>query len=144
MSLRTPLQQHIDSNIILSNPKTKQGLICHRYLNKCGNIYSAKISFIALGEVMHRILFKLKTEDQDELFRLVREVIKERNIQICTMPNDIKILEEAIDLGRDPNDTLILACAVSDGAHDLVTTDKKLRDLKKFKNTRIVHPKDLP
>ncbi len=81
--------------------------------------------------LQQRIRRKYKYEDE-EVKDFLNELMKAFNL--VSLPTDMP------RVCRDPNDDMILACAVAAGADYIVTRDKDLLVMKKYQNVEILTP----
>jgi len=76
--------------------------------------------------------FKLTPTDISEISTIVSEAASEILHKLSPIPN----------ICRDPNDDMIIACAVSATADYIVTGDENLLVLKRYKNIVIINPRN--
>ena len=139
---------HIDTSIIVESEKTPDGKICAKYLQKLNYNYNGKLSLPSLGELMIYLLL-IKDSNKGHVFldllsdlRTVRKIGIYTPINLHEISTKIKEMDTRIDL----TDLDIIACAIEDGANNMVTLDKKLIGNKAIENEfrlRIVHPREL-
>lgn len=72
---------------------------------------------------------------------ILSDVIKKKLIFISSLANIVKPTEQILAVPNDPDDNKILECAVASKADLIVTMDKDLLKLKRFRNIGIIHPK---
>ena len=85
-------------------------------------------------------------EIEDEIFRVLPEKFKWRTAEVhsairlvCPFPLRIEITG-ALHVCRDPNDDMVLECAVLADAKAIVAGDKDLLSLGSYKKIRILTP----
>ncbi len=123
----------LDTNVLLS-AFLIEGM-CSRILRRARRKH---ISFIlcesVLDETKRHLKNKFALADNDITFF----------VSILTEAADeVHILSHLLSgVCRDPDDDLILACAVETGCDFIVTGDKDLLVLKKFQDTIIISPRD--
>jgi len=88
------------------------------------------------------ILNEVKTRLTNKL-RLDEEYVKNYVNHIRQVVKIVKPKENLRIVKQDPDDNKILECAVEADANLIVSIDKHLLKLKKFRKTGIVHPKTL-
>jgi len=76
--------------------------------------------------------FKLISTDISEISSIVSEAASEILHKLNHIPN----------IGRDPNDDMIIACAIDAAADYIVTGDEDLLILKKYKKSTIINPRN--
>ena len=76
--------------------------------------------------------FKLASSDISEITAIVTEAA----FKILHNPGPIP------SICRDPNDDMIIACAINAGADYIVTGDEDLLSLKSYKDIAIINPRD--
>jgi uncharacterized protein len=76
--------------------------------------------------------FKLTIADISEISAIVSEAASEMLHELNPIPN----------ICRDPNDDMILACAIDTTADYIVTGDEDLLILKKYKDIIIINPRN--
>lgn len=76
--------------------------------------------------------FKINSADVSEISTIVSEAASEIIHDLSPVPN----------ICRDPNDNMIIACAVDAQAGYIVTGDEDLLILKKYKNIVIINPRN--
>ncbi|MDP3724683.1 MAG: putative toxin-antitoxin system toxin component, PIN family [bacterium] len=87
-----------------------------------------------LDELQEKLSRKFSWEEEDiDIF-----VRRMREISIMVLPKG-----EMDVITRDPDDNKILACAVAGEANLIVTADKDLLKLKRFRRIGITHPNNL-
>ena len=107
---------------------------CHELLESCFVNHTIVVSEFILAEVKEKLVEKFKysletAEEVDELFRSRMEVI----LLPGPLPSSVS---------RDPDDDNILAAALSGDCECIITGDKDLLVLERFRNIRIVSPRD--
>ena len=76
--------------------------------------------------------FKLTTTDISEISAIVSEAASEILHKLSPIPN----------ICRDPNDDMIIACAIDGTADYIVTGDEDLLILKNYKDIVIINPRN--
>jgi putative PIN family toxin of toxin-antitoxin system len=76
--------------------------------------------------------FKLTSTDISEISAIVSEAASEILHKLNPIPN----------ICRDPNDDMIIACAIDATADYIVTGDEDLLILKKYKDITIINPRN--
>jgi len=76
--------------------------------------------------------FKLASTDISEILGIVSEAASEILHKLSPIPN----------ICRDPNDDMIIACAIDAAADYIVTGDEDLLILKKYKDIVIINPRN--
>ena len=76
--------------------------------------------------------FKLTSIDISEISTIVSEAASEILHKLSPVPN----------ICRDPNDDMIIACAIDAAADYIVTGDEDLLILKKYKDIVIINPRN--
>ena len=76
--------------------------------------------------------FKLTSTDISEISAIVSEAASEILHKLNPVPN----------ICRDPNDDMIIACAIDATADYIVTGDEDLLILKKYKDVTIINPRN--
>lgn len=76
--------------------------------------------------------FKISSSDIAEITNIITEAASEILHKVSSSPR----------ICRDPNDDMIIACAVDAEADYIVTGDEDLLMLKKFKNIIILNPRN--
>ncbi len=141
---RLPLH-HIDTSIILEDPKSVDGKYCTKYLQIIGYKYRGIFSLPMVGELFIKILSLENEDDKSVAIEFVKTIIKNREIVFYVPKNIEGILSKVVDKRVDYTDKVIFACAVENGAMTLVTLDQELvhnKELEEF-GIRIMHPKEL-
>lgn len=139
---------HIDTSVFLESEKTIDGRFCRKYMQKVGYNYYGKFSLPTLGEMMISILLVKDYSKRYTLLDLITALKTARKIDIYTPIEigDIHRKIREIDTRLNPTDIDIVACAIEDGAKNLVTLDKDLignRTIESEFRLRISHPRDL-
>ncbi len=139
---------HVDTSIVIESEKTVYGRFCAKYLQKLGYNYHSKFSLPTLGELLMYLLLVKDSDKQHVFLDFLVSLKTTRKIGIYT-PVEIRDIARKIketDTRLDSTDVDMVACAVEDGANNLVTLDKSLIGNKAIENEfklRVVHPKDL-
>jgi putative PIN family toxin of toxin-antitoxin system len=76
--------------------------------------------------------FKLTSTDISEISAIVTEAASEILHNLCPIPN----------ICRDPNDDMIIACAIDAAADYIVTGDEDLLILKRHKDIVMINPRN--
>jgi putative PIN family toxin of toxin-antitoxin system len=121
----------LDSNIIVA-AYAGRGL-CNSVFELCLDRYSVIISDFILKEVYRTLHSKLKMPVRN--VQIIIDYLKE----FCIV-SDYEKLKETIC--RDKNDNDVIALAVSNNVEYLITGDNDLLVLKKYKNVKIIPPRD--
>jgi len=121
----------LDSNVLVAAFATHG--ICHDLFEHCLRNTTIICSDFISDEVQRILIHKIKIPAQKTL-----EIIHYLEKQTQWIIPEGQIVEQL----RDPNDQTILATALSGGADYLITGDKDLLVLKKFKKTVIISPRD--
>ena len=121
----------LDSNIIVA-AYAGRGL-CNSLFELCLDRYSIIISDHILTEVYNTLHNKLKMPHKN--VQIIIDYLKE----FCIISTYKKITE---NICRDKNDNDIIALAISNDVDYLISGDKDLLVLKKYKNIKIIPPRD--
>ena len=119
---------HIDTSIIIESEKTLDGRFCTKYLQKLDYNYGGKLSLPALGEIMISLLMMKDRNKQYAILDFISNLRKIRKVGIYT-PKDLSDISrkvKGLDTRIRLTDADIVACAIEDGANNLVTLDKNL------------------
>jgi putative PIN family toxin of toxin-antitoxin system len=122
-----------DTNVLLAAIITEG--ICSKLLHRARIGEFSLISCPFIMKELRRILSKKFRLSQEEL-ALVMEPISEAISQV--IEHNLKIT----DVCRDADDDNIIACAVAARADYLVTGDFDLLEIKSYKDTKIITPRD--
>jgi putative PIN family toxin of toxin-antitoxin system len=122
-----------DTNVLLAAIITEG--ICSKLLHRARIGECSLISCPFIMKELRRILSKKFRLSQEEL-ALVMEPISEAISQV--IEHNLKIT----DVCRDADDDNIIACAVAARADYLVTGDFDLLEIKSYKDTKIITPRD--
>jgi putative PIN family toxin of toxin-antitoxin system len=99
-------------------------------------LFTSRALLIELERVLaYRKLKKIMSDAQLSSADILRWVISHATIVIPKPLNSIIIHE-------DPSDDIVLACAVTAGAHIIITGDRHLLDLGSYKGVRIMKVSD--
>lgn len=121
----------LDSNIIVA-AYAGRGL-CNSLFELCLDRYSVVISNFILEEVYRTLYSKLKMPKKN--VQIIIDYLKE----FCILSEYEKLISKVC---RDKNDDDIIALALSNNADYLITGDKDLLVLKKYKNIKILSPRE--
>lgn len=121
----------LDSNVIVA-AYAGRGL-CNSLFELCLDGHSIIISDFILDEVCRTLNTTLKMPVKN--VRIIIDYLKE----ICILSGYEKLKESVC---RDKNDNEIIALAIKNSAEYLISGDNDLLLLKKYKNVRIVSPRD--
>lgn len=121
----------LDSNVIVA-AYAGRGL-CNSLFELWLDRHSIIISDFILDEVRRTLNTKLKMPLKN--VRIIIDYLKE----ICILSGYEKLTESVC---RDKNDNEIIALAIKNSAEYLISGDNDLLILKKYKNVRIVSPRD--
>ncbi len=121
----------LDANVVVA-AFASRGL-CESILELCLDSHEIILSEHLLGEISRNLIKKIKLPKEvvDEIIELLRE-----NATILS-PDPLPP-----DTCRDPDDVNVLGLATSAGADCIVTGDKDLLVLKKFRAVPIHTPRD--
>ena len=121
----------LDANVVVA-AFASRGL-CESILELCLDSHKIILSEHLLGEISRNLIKKIKLPKEvvDEIIELLRE-----NATILS-PDPLPP-----DTCRDPDDVNVLGLATSAGADCIVTGDKDLLVLKKFRAVPIHTPRD--
>ena len=86
-----------------------------------------------LGEYVE-VLARLGLADEPELKELLQLFQRRSNIVFVTSAPTLSMIE------KDPDDDKFVGCAAASGAKIVISGDKHLQDLKKFKDIQILSP----
>ncbi|MEA3241017.1 MAG: putative toxin-antitoxin system toxin component, PIN family [Pseudomonadota bacterium] len=121
----------IDSNVYIAAFATHG--VCHLLLENCIVNHEIFISEFIIREVKEKLTGKIKLPVDT-----VSEIIDYLRCQaILAAP-----LEKVSGISRDPDDDNIIALAITVKADYVVSGDKDLLDLKKYRSIPIVSPKN--
>ena len=120
----------LDTNVIIASFATRG--LCHSVFELCLDRFEIGISSFLIGEVESNLSKKL---------RLPHEIITEITEFLSENAWMIDIDDIPKDVCKDPDDAKILALAQKSDAAFLITGDKELLALKKFKSTKILSPR---
>jgi len=120
----------LDTNVIIASFASRG--LCHSIFEICLDRTEIIISSFLMKELKTNLSKKLHLPQQ-----LITDIIEflSKNaisIEIDTYPKDIC---------RDTDDAKVLALACKSNAAYLITGDKELLDLKKYKDTKIISPR---
>jgi len=121
----------IDTNVFIS--ALTGGITTRKILTL---LKAGKFKLIISEELLKEIIVVLSRPkfkfDKNNLDRILRYIIRKAHI---VFP------EEKISICRDPKDNVVLECAVAGKADFIVTGDKDLLALKRFRKTSIISPR---
>jgi uncharacterized protein len=123
----------LDTNVLLAAIITEG--ICSKLLHRARIREFSLISCLFIIKELRRILSKKFRLSQEEL-ALTMEPIREAFSQV--IEHNLKIT----DVCRDAADDNIIACVVAARAEYLVTGDSDLLEIKSYKETKIITPRD--
>ena len=121
----------IDSNVLVA-AFAARGL-CTSVLELCLTVHTIIISDFILNEVRRTLIKKIKMSEND--VQAIIDYLKNTGIIA-----DYNKLKE--NICRDKNDDNILALALDSGAECIISGDKDLLALKKYKNIKITSPRE--
>lgn len=121
----------LDSNIIIA-AFAGRGL-CNSLFELCLDRYEIIISEFILTEVSRTLHNKIKMPLQN--VQIIIDYLKE----FCVLSTYDKLSE---NICRDKNDNHIISLAVSNNVDYLITGDKDLLVLKKYKKVKIISPRE--
>jgi putative PIN family toxin of toxin-antitoxin system len=121
----------LDSNVIIASFATEG--ICHALFELCIDQHEIIISDQILTEVENNLKLKLKLPQQ-----IISEIIN--YIDEVTIKEHPPKLQKKIS--RDTSDDLILSLAEISNSEFIITGDKDLLALKRYKSTRIIKPRE--
>jgi putative PIN family toxin of toxin-antitoxin system len=122
-----------DTNVLLAAFLTEG--VCEKLLTRARKRHFDLITCPYILHEFERILarkFSATKQERETALALIAEAARE-----SVMPSEIPA-----GACRDSEDDNILACAVESGAAYLVTGDKDLLAMKKYKRTRIITPRE--
>jgi uncharacterized protein len=122
-----------DTNVLLAAIITEG--ICSKLLHRARIGEFSLVSCPFIMKELRRILSKKFRLSQEEL-ALAMEPINEAISQVIEHNLNIS------DVCRDADDDNIIACAVAARADYLVTGDSDLLEIKSYKDTKIITPRD--
>ncbi len=148
-SLESKPIHHIDTSIIVESEKTVDGKFCRKYLQKDGYNYRGVFSLHVLGALLITMIIFKDNDKRHTFLDIVSNLIYTNKIEFYTHIdiNKTTYRIKEIDTRLQPTDIDIIACAIEDGANNLVTIDRKLignTAIEKEFGLKIVHPKQLP
>ena len=121
----------LDSNVIIAAFATRG--ICAEVFEVCLEGHTIVTSEQILDEVRKALVKKIRLPVRTAL-EIVTYV---KNIAETVQPENIKI-----PLLRDPDDAIVLSAAMTGNAYVVITGDKDFLILGRYKNIRIVTPRD--
>ncbi len=130
---KTGLRVVLDTNVYISAlvfPKSKIAALWQFAIN---NRYTAVVSPFIVRELMRKLRDKFGYPEQ------ARETIKKKMIQVVKIAQP-KAVPAVI--AEDPDDDHILACAIEGSATLIVSGNKHLLRLKKYRGIPIIRPMD--
>jgi uncharacterized protein len=124
----------LDTNVLVSALLFKGTLSEFVELWKSGEIvpWISKETFEELRAVLEYPKFSLSKDEIDSIIR--NEILPYFNV--------IESTKDVTGICRDPEDNKFISCALSASAKYLVTGDKDLSDLKRYKSIKIMTPQD--
>lgn len=139
---------HIDTSVVIENPRTENGFYCKKYLNLVGLKFRGRFSIPMLGEYLLFALSLKSYSDQIDALEIVEGLVRKNRIEFSTTKNIDKIANEIAELDKrlETTDRLIVASVIVDNASKLVTLDRNLihnQSLESNFKIRIAHPRDL-
>jgi len=146
--LALPLH-HIDTSLIEEPDTTETGRQCRKYLNVVGYNYRGKFSLPALGELLLKIIYKLKiVHERYSALDVITNWIENKNIELYVPKNIGGLINEikTHDTRIKETDAQILACAIEDHSKIFVTLDADLignKTLEREFSIKIRHPEKL-
>jgi putative PIN family toxin of toxin-antitoxin system len=121
----------LDTNIIIASFAT-EGL-CHSLFELCVDQHEIYICNQILTETADILDKKIKLPQ-----KIIKEIMNYLK-KIATIQNPSALSKQ---ICRDKNDDVILSLAESSHSDYLITGDKDLLPLKKYKNTKIITPRN--
>ncbi|MDA1049150.1 MAG: putative toxin-antitoxin system toxin component, PIN family [Planctomycetota bacterium] len=121
----------LDTNVLIAALIARG--VCAELLEHCVSTHTMVTSDFILGELRGHLIGKFKYSDQDASDAIA---LLESQMEIVTPVS----LEQPVC--RDPDDDQILATAIAGQAACIVTGDKDLLVLRRFKSVEIVSPSD--
>jgi len=97
-----------------------------------------KITLCLSGEILEEYVDVLNTlglENEEELKELLSLFAKGFNIVFTSFTPELKIVKD------DPEDDKFIECAVACGAQAIITGDKTLEKIQKYKEIKILNPR---
>jgi putative PIN family toxin of toxin-antitoxin system len=123
----------LDSNIFVSsffwkgNPRK----VFDRVTNGLDELYTTNEILQEIAAVMSRKKFDVETNEIDDYIGIIE------SYSIKLFPQD-----KAEEISRDKDDNKILGCGIEGNVDFIITGDDDLLVLKRYKNIRIVKPKE--
>ncbi len=87
---------HIDTSIILENPKTDDGRYCEKYLQLVGYKYRGVFSLPMLGELFLKIMSLDNEDDKSVALEFTKTIIRSKQIKFYA-PKNIEDIITKID-----------------------------------------------
>ncbi len=128
----------LDTNVLVSAFISKQGNPA-RILDIVTTL--DEISLLLSKEILDEFRDVLSRTDVSERFQYSKQDIEEYIAAIRGVATIIKVESNFKVVKDDPNDDIILETAVDGKADFLVSGDRHLREIKSFRNVRIVSPR---
>ena len=92
--------------------------------------YIGLISVDIIAELKNKLNNKFKFDRTDDLIRIIKKNF------------DIVDIKTSLDIVRDKNDNMIVECAVDGYADYIITSDRDLLVLKKYRKIKIINSKN--
>ena len=127
----------LDTNVLVSAFLSRSG-VPNQILRQAGQSYRLFIDQAILEEA-DRVLHELSIQKRGELIEEeIQDFLNSLHAvaSLVEKPPSVKVIED------DPDDNLILGCAIGAGADYLVSGDIHLRRLVSYKGTQIVSPSE--
>ncbi|MCL6097471.1 MAG: putative toxin-antitoxin system toxin component, PIN family [Bacteroidetes bacterium] len=122
----------LDTNVLIAAFISPSG-ICHEVFELCVHNHSLALSEFILSEIKEKLYSKFNYSENE-----ITEVIDLLLLKF----NVVKIIKGKIDICRDKDDNNILETAVAAKANVIISGDKNLLVLKKYKNISIISPRE--
>lgn len=122
----------LDTNVLIAAFISSSG-ICHEVFELSAHNHSLAISEFILSEIKEKLYSKFYYSEKE-----IAEVINLLLLKFSV----VKIIEGKINICRDKDDNNILETAVAAKADVIISGDKDLLVLKKYKNIGIISPRE--
>ena len=105
-----------------------------RGAGRASRTYDLYISEPILAEVSAKLLAK---------FKLPTEIVVAYIAEVRTVAALVDPLDRVTAVDRDPDDDMVLECAIAAQAHLIITADRDLLQLRQYRDIGIYHPTNL-
>ena len=122
----------LDTNVLIAAFISPKGT-CHEVFELCIHNHSLASSEFILSEIKEKLYSKFNYSEKE-----ITEVIELLLLKF----HIVKISRNKINICRDKDDNNVLATAVEAKANVIITGDKDLLVLKKYKNIDILSPRE--